>query len=40
MVQALNRSPEPRIIKVQGERPFADWRQLYPALYFLLEVTR
>ena len=39
ILQALNRSFEPQIIKVQDERPCVEWRQLYPALRLLLEVT-
>jgi hypothetical protein len=39
MLQALNRSFEPQVIKAQDERPFTEWRQLYPDLWLLLEVT-
>ncbi len=39
MVQALNRSSELQIINAQEERPLAEWQQLYPDLWLLLEVT-
>ena len=39
MLQTLNRSSEPQIINAQEERPLADWQQLYPDLWLLLEVT-
>lgn len=39
MLQALNRFFEPQILTTQDERPFAEWRQLYLALWLLLEVT-
>ena len=39
MVQALSKSTEPRIIDTQEERLLAEWQQLYPDLWLLLEVT-
>ena len=39
MVQAMNRSSEPQVINAQEERPLAEWQQLYPDLWLLLEVT-
>lgn len=39
MVQALNKPAEPQLINAQEERPLAEWQQLYPDLWLLLEVT-
>lgn len=39
MVQALNKSSEPQVINAQEERSLAEWQQLYPDLWLLLEVT-
>ena len=39
MVQAVNRSSQPQVINAQEERPLAEWQQLYPDLWLLLEVT-
>jgi hypothetical protein len=39
MVQALSKSSEPRVINSQEERPLAEWQQLYPDLWLLLEIT-
>jgi len=39
MVQALSKSSEPQVINSQEERPLAEWQQLYPDLWLLLEIT-
>ena len=39
MVQTVNRSSELQVINAQEERPLAEWQQLYPDLWLLLEVT-
>ena len=39
MVQVLSKSAEPQVINAQEERPLAEWQQLYPDLWLLLEVT-
>ena len=39
MLQVLSKSAEPQVINAQEERPFAEWQQLYPDLWLLLEVT-
>ena len=35
----MNRSSEPQVINAQEERSLAEWQQLYPDLWLLLEVT-
>jgi hypothetical protein len=39
MLQVLNKSPEPQVVNAQEERPLAEWQQLSPDLWLLLEVT-
>jgi hypothetical protein len=39
MVQTLRRPAEPQVINAQEERPLAEWQQLYPDLWLLVEVT-
>lgn len=39
MLQTLNKSSEPQVINAQEERSLAEWQQLYPDLWLLLEVT-
>ncbi len=39
MLQVLNKTTEPQIVEAQEERPLAEWQQLYPDLWLLLEVT-
>jgi hypothetical protein len=39
MLQTLDKSAEPQMINAQEERPLAEWQQLYPDLWLLLEVT-
>lgn len=39
MVAVLHRSPEVQLIESQEERPLAEWQELYPDLWLLLEVT-
>ncbi len=39
MLQVLNKSADPQIINAQEERSLAEWQQLYPDLWLLLEVT-
>lgn len=39
MGQALSKSSEPQVIDSQEERPLAEWQQLYPDLWLLLEIT-
>jgi len=38
MLQVLNKTTEPQIVEAQEERPLAEWQQLYPDLWLLLEV--
>jgi hypothetical protein len=40
MVQTLRRPAEPQVINAPEERPLAEWRQLYPDLWLLVEVTQ
>ena len=39
ILQVLSKSAEPQVINAQEERPLAEWQQLYPDLWLLLEVT-
>jgi hypothetical protein len=39
MLQVFNKSAAPKVINAQEERPLAEWQQLYPDLWLLLEVT-
>ena len=39
MVAVLHRSPEVQVIESQEERPIAEWQELYPDVWLLLEVT-
>ena len=39
MLQTLSKPAEPRVINAQEERPLAEWQELYPDLWLLLEVT-
>lgn len=39
MLQTLSQPAEPRIINAQEERPLAEWQEMYPDLWLLLEIT-
>ena len=39
MLQTLSKPAEPRIINAQEARPLAEWQELYPDLWLLLEIT-
>lgn len=39
MVQAVRKASAPQVINAPDERPLAEWQQLYPDLWLLLEVT-
>jgi hypothetical protein len=39
MLQSLYEPSEPQMIESQDERPIAEWQQLYPDLWLLLEIT-
>jgi len=39
MVQTLSKSSEPQVINAEEERTLAEWQQLYPDLWLLLEIT-
>ena len=39
MLQTLSQPAEPRIINAQEERPLAQWQEMYPDVWLLLEVT-
>ena len=39
MLQVLSKSSEPQVIEAQEERSLAEWQQLYPDLWLLVEVT-
>ena len=39
MLQTLSKPAEPRVINAKEERPLAEWQEMYPDLWLLLEVT-
>ena len=39
MLQSLSQPAEPRMINAQEERPLAEWQEMYPDLWLLLEIT-
>ena len=40
MVQTVSTQTEPKVINVSEERAIAEWQQLYPDQWLLLEVTQ